>query len=253
MKRALGLVLLGLFAYLAFLVATFPAGWAYALAKPQLQRAGIALYQIEGTVWAGRVGRPEVRGHRLPPLDWRLRPLALLTLEGRADLALGGDRLRTTLTIDRNGGLRLAPLTLHWPVPEILELARLDALQLGGRLDARLEHLRIDAGLPRAAEGTLTWSAASTRLPVETHLGDLSLELTTTEQGIEGRFRDGGGPLGLSGTLALDPQGAWRLSLRLTPREGRQSDLGRLLAFLGRPDGQGRVTLQRSGRLSPWR
>ena len=251
MKRAVGLVLLGLFAYLAFLVGTFPAGWAYALAKPHLQRAGVALYQIEGTVWNGRAGRVVVRGQRLPALDWRLHPLALLTLEGRADLSLGGDRLRAGLAIDRQGRLRLAPVTVHWPVPELLALARLDALQLGGRLDARIERLRIEEGLPREAQGTLTWHAASTRLPLAAQLGDLSLELTTTADGIQGRFRDGGGPLGLSGTLKLDPEGHWRLELQLTPREGRQSDLGRLLAFLGRPDGQGRVTLQRSGRLTP--
>ena len=153
--------------------------------------------------------------------------------------------------MDRNLGLSLAPVDVHWPVPELLELARLEALQLGGRLDARIERLRIEAGLPREAQGTLTWRAASTRLPVAAQLGDLSLELTTTADGIQGRFRDGGGPLGLSGTLNLDPQGNWRLELRLTPREGRQSDLGRLLAFLGRPDGQGRVTLRRSGRLTP--
>ncbi len=240
---------LGLVAYLGFLVATFPAGWAYALARPQLEERGIVLYRPEGTVWNGRVAALDVAGRRLPAAHWRLRPAALLRGAVEVELALD-ERLRTTLDWDLGQRLRLAPLELQWDVPDLLRLLDLQALALGGRLEGRLERLEVAAGRPQAADGVLLWRGARTRLPSDAALGDLQLRLETTAEGIHGRFRDSGqGPLALSGTLQLDPQGQWRLSLQLTPREGRQSPLGRLLAFLGRPDAQGRVRLDLQGRL----
>ncbi len=250
-RRTLALVLLGLLAYLGFLIATFPAGWAYALAKPRLDPLGIKLYAVEGTVWDGRLGAMDIHGRRLPELQWRVRPTALLLGRLHTRLDVGEGRLQGELELSVDGRLRLAPVAVHWPLPELLQQLQLAALPLEGVIQGQLQRLEIADGLPRAADGTLTWRGAASGPPMAAKLGDLQLVLETRDDGIHGRFRDGGGPLGLGGSLRLAPDGAWRLELQLTPREGRQSPVGRLIAFLGRPDAQGRVVLRRSGRLSP--
>ncbi len=248
-RRALVLILLGLLAYLGFLIATFPAGWAYALAKPRLQPLGIKLYAVEGTLWDGHVAAMEIQGRRLPELQWQLRPTALLLGRLHTHLDVGGGRLQGEVELSLDGRLRLAPVTLHWPLPDLLQRLQLAALPLEGVIQGQMHRLEVVEGLPRVADGTLTWRGAASGPPMAAKLGDLQLVLETRDDGIHGRFRDGGGPLGLGGSLRLSPDGAWRLELHLTPREGRQSPVGRLLAFLGRPDPQGKITLRRSGRL----
>ena len=252
-RRTLALILLGLLAYLGFLIATFPAGWAYALAKPHLEPLGVKLYAVEGTLWDGRVAALEIQGRRLPGLQWNLQPTALISGQLRAHIDLDHGHLDGEIAARPDGSLQAGPLEIHWPLPQLLQTLQLAALQLDGVLQGRLERLEVQNGLPRAADGTLTWRGAATRLPMTAKLGDLQLLLETRNDGIHGRFRDGGGPLGLGGTLQLSPDGAWRLELHLTPREGRQSPVGRLLAFLGRPDPQGKITLRRSGRLQATR
>ena len=81
----LRLLLLGIGAYLLFLVVTFPAALAYRAIEERLN--GISLSGVSGTVWSGSARRLQAGNLRLQNVRWRVRFWPLLT--GRAELALG--------------------------------------------------------------------------------------------------------------------------------------------------------------------
>src|SRR5690606_26983266 len=98
-------IALGAGAYLAFVLATFPAGVAYRwFAPPEL-----ALIGIDGTVWSGRAALGSVAGLALRDVGWRLAPwrLLLASAGGQAEARLADGFVATEFS----AGLRRVTLT----------------------------------------------------------------------------------------------------------------------------------------------
>lgn len=203
MKR-LALALGALAVATAALLAWTPA----ALVLPGLVPSAVSLQDVRGTLWHGRAGQVRWRGHALGTLHWDAAPSALL----RAEFDL---RLRLAGPMRASARLRVGPVR-RW-----LEQARLElparwldgvlatpVLQPRGQIEIQLADARFERGQWHGVAGQARWKAAALTGVAAAPLGDLLADFSQVSPGrIEGRLRDVGGPLVLTGRFGVDARG----------------------------------------------
>ena len=199
------LAVLGMAAYLVFLLVNAPAAWV-GFALERASRGALALGDPAGTLWKGR-GLLALRSggafRGIADLEWSCNPLSVLT--GRLSVALSGaapeTRLRASVSVGA-GSLRFqnveanAPAALLEPALPAAAFARPD-----GRLRVLADSLEVgDAGVAGAA--TVEWLEAGV-LQVQ-RLGDYRLQITGSGARVELKLAT------LRGDLRLTGAGEWR-------------------------------------------
>jgi hypothetical protein len=247
--------LLGLLAYVIFLVLQFPAERAYAhWQASEYASREIALTSIRGSVWSGHAEMVVFKGQRLEALEWRLRPWALLI----GQVALGwrfrlpGDEGygQGVTALGLGGSIAFKDLEARFPASLAASLGRLQALRPAGTVNLNLQGLHWDGQSLAATRGRVVWQEAEIKLLKPLELGDLALTLeTTSEDVVKGVLSDAGGPLVAEGLLMLADDGGYQFSGSFGAREGAD-DLEQALRSLGRPGADGRVQVKHTGRLA---
>ena len=250
MKSWLKYLALGLVAYLIFLIVSFPASQAYFLVENTLneKKIPIKMYTISGSVWSGKVSRVTYNGKPFNNLVWEVLPWRIFTGQLAVAVKYNNRDSSAQFVAVRNlmGSTSLRNVRANMSAQEILSLAQIPAVKLGGHFTLNLAQLNLDS-----VKGRLVWSGAESMFPQKLVLGDLFADMSTANDGtINVKLGDGGGPLQLSGKLTLTPDGRYDLSTQMSSREGRQSFLGQSLGFVGRYNRQGKVEFKRSGKLS---
>jgi hypothetical protein len=251
-------IALGCGAYVAFALLTFPAATAYRWFAP----LGVSLSGISGTLWTGRAGLASIGGVPLRELEWDLAPLPLLI--GRASghfsarLADGfidgsaAATLRTVTLTDFEAATSLETLGSWLP----LQGAR-------GSLSVNIDELELRDRWPTSIVGTLRVGrlevpplvpgGSATLVP----LGDYELTgFQVAERRLAALLKDTGGPLEVTGTVALALQARETLNGAVPSFDGRVRERPDLPAALREPlefltvevDGSGWRTLN----LDPW-
>lgn len=202
MRRALAFAVLGIVAYLAFLLAAMPA--SYVATRVQLP-PGVVLHDPAGTLWQGSA-RATLTGAGMPvTLDriaWRFAPAALLGGEMAFDLTAQGPGVSAQARVGHgpngfsaSGAQAQADAAL---VEALVPLARTWRPQGTVTLDA--PRLAWREGGEVKGEARAEWKAAQVAMPAPRRLGSYRLEL-----------RGDGGPAKLTlSTLEGDVQLAGR-------------------------------------------
>jgi hypothetical protein len=233
--------------FLFFLLLTLPArhvwGW--------LGDGQLAVQDIEGTLWQGRVARLVHPAFSTGPLAWQLRPQALL--RGRIEYQLfmqsgaGGGELRAGRGLLT--GVYVADAHLTLPAAELAQRLHLQLVSVAGDFQIDLDELRLsDAGIG-ALQGIMVWRGAQFIQPSALTLGHLQMQLGLREGQVVGTLSDQGGPLELTGELLIEADKRYRLDAYLKPRADADASLREALGMLGAPDAQKRYRLQYSGSL----
>jgi general secretion pathway protein N len=242
-------VALGVGAYFAFALVSLPAGTVYRWFVPDtVQLAG-----IRGTLWSGSAAAGSVADVVVQDLRWRVRALPLFILRISADLetrlADGFIRARVSASPSR---VRLSDVQASTSWAALRDVLPVRGMR--GLANASFETLELTNGWPTAAVGELR--LAQLEAPAFGRqelipLGDYVMQLQDTdEEGILGAFSDAGGPLEVSGTLSLAPDGAYTLDGLIKPRPGAAADLVQGLQIMtGEPDAGGRRRLTLTGSL----
>jgi general secretion pathway protein N len=241
MKRTVTVIVLGVVAFAAIVLARLPASWVLPTAG-----ANFRCTSVEGTLWSGYCSDLEVSGAAMGDLTWRLRPARLLlgkvaahvdlehppttSVQGDVEVGLGGAVVARNLTASLPLDPKLlpgVPPTLTGSLHLDLALARVTRKGIVSSLDGRIEaHDIVDSS------GYVT------------PLGNFAV---TFSGGTTGHVQDLGGPLAVDGQLVLTPQPGYDLSGYVTPRANAVPALVNALEFLGTPDAQGRRQFALSG------
>jgi hypothetical protein len=250
MKRWLGYGLLGLVAYVVFLLSQLPATL---LMDSIAQRVpGFAVQDIRGSVFNGAAQGVRLRGAPIESLSWQWRFLPLFL--GRVEYQIGmvDPELRVSgnVAVGLDRQLRITDLTGSLPLAKLMALLGYAPLAISGQvhIDAASLHL-VATGLPRAATGALRLLGTRITLGRPLELGDFSAEFSTRDQDIVGNVKDQGGPLELTGALTLTPDGRYRFNGQVGIREQSNHELGQALSILGRPGADGKWKLNFTGTL----
>ncbi len=243
------LLLLGIPAYLVFLVLTLPATLVLGWLRPA--DAGWWLESVQGSVWCGEARRLHYAGLSLDNPEWRLRPLALLLGRVEYGLRVSGEAATVDARVGRalDGGFYLRDTHGRLAAALLTALVSGELLHAGGELQVELAALDYDQG-PQSATGQLRWQAAALTDPMEISLGDFQLLLETKDEpGIHGVLTDTQGVIAVDARLSLHPDGRYELLGTLEPRANATDELRESLALLGRPDARGRYRLNYRGKL----
>ena len=246
-------VALGVGAYLAFLIVSFPAATAFRWLVP----ADVQATGIEGTLWSGRAAAVAVAQLPLQDVRWRTTPWPLFTGRFAADvqarLADGFLNAHVNASATR---VRLSDARFALPLSLLQALFPLGGTR--GQATANLSTIELTDGWPTTVIGELRLAKLEVPPLVRTGaaqliaLGDylVRFEQPNGEQRVAASFNDTGGPLEVSGTLELKPSRAYAIDALIMPRAGAQPELVQGLSIMTQePDSSGRRRLMLSGSL----
>jgi len=213
MKPGWRSMVLGVVAYLLFMVTTAPAAKILSFVQPQ----GIGLSGIEGSLWSGRAALVTVSPLQLTDIRWsfRLFPLFVGQLEFAVEGQFQGKPVEAYVGSSFLGTPYVSDVRGQVAAEDLPGLLGLSLLQLSGELEFDIADVEwSESGYP-ALGGTVTWSSARVTGPVELELGKARLE-TRIEDGItRGKLDTEGGALLLQADVELISDGAYRLDANL--------------------------------------
>jgi general secretion pathway protein N len=239
---------LGVGAYLAFALSTFPAGTAVRWFVPP----PVALNGVQGTVWSGSAASGTIGDLSVQDVRWRLRPWTLLSgrVGANVEARFADGFLKTGITAstsrvqfdDFRGGTSLSTLALMLPVRG-----------MRGQASVALSSLELENGWPEHILGELKLAALeiangnSKSVP----LGDYTVTFgEAPARNIAARFVDNGGPLEVAGTVVVDAARMYTFDALIKPRDGASQQLvDGLNVMTSDPNSEGRRRLTLTGSL----
>jgi general secretion pathway protein N len=194
---------LGVAAYLVFLVATFPAAWfGYALERSS--GGAVVLGDSRGTVWKGRsvLAVRSGDGYRgVADIEWRCNPLSIFS--GRLAVTLSGDASSGSLKGNLSLGLRsvrLEKVEASLPAASFDPVPGIAFVKPEGRLRVVADSLEIGPASVRGA-ATLEWTEAG--MGGIARVGDYRLQINGSGETASLRLQT------LRGDLKLNGDGQW--------------------------------------------
>ena len=243
---------LGLGAYIAFTLATFPAGTALRWFAPP----GAAFAGVAGTLWSGSAASCSVGGFTAEALSWRLRagPLLLGRISADVEARIPDGFVSGSVTASPSR-LQLSGLRAATSLPALGNVLPVSGMR--GQASVTLESLVLENGWPSAVTGELKLAAleamplisdgSGSLLP----LGDYTVTFTPAPAGqVAARVVDNGGPLEVAGTVSLDAARNYTIDVLVEPRAGAPELLVEGLKIMtADPDAEGRRRLNLTGSL----
>lgn len=253
-KSWLGYLLIGIVAYVIFLIVTVPATWlSWGLAR--ITDGTVNLSEEHGSLWVGAgrlvVHYPRSASRDLGNTEWRVNPLWLPL--GRLQISLKATGSQSDLTV----AVGVTPKRIVLQRSNISADANMvSAFYAPARLLApkgRLQFTADDLALDKKGlhgNAVVTWEGASSGLSSVQPLGDYRIDISGTGADAALKLTTLRGDLQLSGT------GRWQLletgDLQfngIARPKSRGQELQSLLNLLGRDQGGGRRTLRLRTRL----
>jgi len=248
--RTIGLVLLGLLAFVFFLLITLPAAQAWAWFGRQ---APMQVYGISGTIWQGQAALVVQQNSRLEAVQWQVQPWSLLLGQVRANVQsrMPDGLLRSEIALSFGQRFEARQLRLDMPATELVQWAGLSLpVRVAGRFDTVMQELVVKGPKVLRADGLISWQDASisfgsSALP----LGQLVLRLVPAAQGTSGELTSQGGPIEIGGTLDLDQDGGFILDLAVQVVDDLPDGVQTSMKLLGIPEDGRQVHARLSGNL----
>ena len=246
---------LGIGAYVAFALSSFPAGTAYAWFAP----TALQLQGIEGTLWSGRAAAANVGELPLHDVRWSVHAWPLLlgrvAADLRAQLEEGYVAAHVNATRSR---VSLSDVRASTSLPTLRAVLPVGGLRGEANLTLSALDLDVAKAWPTKVVGDLKLLQLETT-PINltggprgklVPIGNYDVLLAEGGSPIKATFKDTGGPLEVSGTLAVDAARAYKLEGVIKPRADAPQELvDGLNVMTSEPDSEGRRRLTLSGSL----
>ena len=243
---------LGVGAYIAFALATFPAGVALRWFAP----AGVTFTGVAGTLWSGSAASCSAPGMSLDTLRWRVRPWSLFLGRVSANVEakipegfVSGDVTASPSSV------RFSDLRAGTSLPALGNVLPVKGMH--GQASVVLEELVLENGWPSTAVGEIKLAKLES-LPLipdgrnaYVPLGDYTVTLIEAPAGqLAAKFVDNGGPLEVQGTAKLDASRTYSIDALVEARANAPETLVQGLNIMtAEPDAEGRRRLNLTGSL----
>ncbi len=251
--KILGLLLLGLLAFVVTIVWKFPAAGVL----PHVNTNPVSVTGVSGSLWSGSAR--QVSSPRAPValsnVDWRVQPEKLLSGNTGAKLdfeVLGGDG---SVEVARNlaGQISVSNGKLQIPAQELEQFLPLPVAEFGGRVIADIESLELENNLLKRTRGTVVWRNATVSGALQARLGQIVLDIVPElQEGVQnhrGKLTNQDGELEIDGDLSIDPAGNYRADIRLKPLPDTPPEVISVLSLVGRQSGDGSYRIRNNGNI----
>lgn len=246
-------VALGVALFLVFLVVTFPAQYAYALAKKKFAPdMPVVLTGIQGTLWSGRAAPVMINGQRMDSLAWSIHPWTLLIgrVQARLEFRNGDSYGQGVVARGFTGKIYLKNLEAHIGLQRMRLFTQALPVGMEGSFILNLKELSFNKRTVLSADGMLAWDNAVINSPQRMEFGNLRAALTNDDEIVKATLSDGGGALNAEGLLNIARDGNYKFTGVFGARDANQRGLVQGLQFLGRPGPDGKITVSTSGPLA---
>jgi hypothetical protein len=243
---------LGFGAYVAFTLATFPAGTALHWFAP----SGLTAAGVTGTLWSGNAASCSIAGFTAEALRWRLRPTSLLLgrLSAEVEARIPDGFVSGVVTVS-SSAVRLNDLTGATSLPALASVLPLKGMR--GQVSVALQELVLQNGWPSTIVGNLKLAGLETMPLIPDGsgslmpLGDYTITFQPAPAGaLAAQFVDNGGPLEVSGNFNMDDTRVYAIDALVEPRADAPEALVEGLKIMtAEPDAEGRRRLSLTGSL----
>lgn len=214
---------------------------------------GVALQGLNGTLWQGSAARAVVDtpagALHLGAVEWRLRPLSLLSFAPSMDIQSRWGRQELTGRVTLRGPRDLDLRDVEATVSADL-LRQFLPVEVDGTFSAQLASLSLRSGMPVAGEGRLVWRDASWSSPEGAQpLGSYGLDFSQPEgEALTGQVITLEGPVQAEGRVSLEGA-TYELDLRIGGGGRLNSQISNALSLLAEPQPDGSFQLQLDGEI----
>ncbi|MGD8379321.1 MAG: type II secretion system protein N [Gammaproteobacteria bacterium] len=243
------IVLLGVAAYLAFLLATLPAVQLTSRLSGQIP--GLRMAAPTGTIWHGHADWLTVNHVRLDDVSWDASVWRLFTahLAWHVEAHLGDGFARGKVTLSPDGSATVSDFRAAVSVADAIALTPYRDVPAHGDATVRIDHLVFDDG----QAGNVTAEAVVNDLHVDWvgkgSLGGYRMTLKSAGDRIQGNFQDTGGPFSLTGTVDVRATGDYDVRGQIAARPSADPVLAQALDYLGKAGPDGKHDFNFAGRL----
>jgi general secretion pathway protein N len=242
----------GFGAYVAFAIATLPAGTALRWFAPP----GVTFAGVSGTLWSGSAATVSAQGLTVEQVRWQARPAQLLL--GRVVAGVEAripDGFASGIVTASSSAVRLSDVRAATSLPALAGLMPVSGMR--GQASLQLTELVLENGWPTTIVGELKLAGLEA-VPLISDgsgsllaLGDYTVTFRPAPAGaLAADFVDNGGPLEVAGTLNMDDARVYAIDALVEPREGAPTALVEGLKIMtADPDAEGRRRFNLTGSL----
>jgi general secretion pathway protein N len=243
-QRKRGLLITGLLTAVVALAALFPARVAYKLASPpHLEISGLS-----GTVWNGTAQEFATNGIYLRNLEWRMRPLSLLS--GKASFIVSGEPssgfFNSGLAVSLGGGtVTLSDLSASLPLAMIARAAGVQGLK--GSASLQIANMKLVAGRPAELDGSINVANLVVPLLARASLGGFRVDFFTQGDHIMASVEDTDGAVDLAGSLQINRDKSYSFRGVVIAKPNTPENLRQRIQYLPQTDQPGQHELALDG------
>lgn len=239
------LIATGLLAFVAAFVAMFPARVAYDWFVPQ----AVQVSGLDGSIWSGSATEASVAGLYLRDVNWRLRPLRLLTgqLAASIEASPSSGFLEADVAVGFGGDVALANVNASLPLSAFATIARVPGL--AGNASIQFQDLRLRDGLPVVADGTLTVADLVAPMVDASPIGGYRAEFFTDDNAVVASVEDVNGVFDLAGSLTISADRNYQFLGKVAATDKTSEKLRKQLRFLGSANDRGQHDIRLEGQL----
>jgi general secretion pathway protein N len=238
----------GIAFYLLFLVYQFPASLGWSLATQHMKNQ-IHLSGLQGSIWTGSANHITINSTSAGSLDWQLSPWSLLLGRVSADIRLSrqDEWLEGQVTLMTAGRLEARDLKVNLNGETLAQITT--PYLLHGLIMGDISTLNYEQGKTIQASGKIQLENADIEGPQSLTLGNVRTDIQPEGEGSQISIKNQDSPLDIKGTLKLNGNGSYRMTLGVLNRDNTRRDINRALKVLGKPDATGRIQLTYYGKL----
>jgi general secretion pathway protein N len=241
-RRRVLLLVAALTAIIA-LVVTFPARIAYQwVSSPFLAMSGIS-----GSVWSGKAREFSTFGIYLRDLEWRIRPLQILT--GKIAYSITGSPVsgffQSKIAIGLDGTMTLTDLSAALPLQMVERAAHVPGLR--GEASLQFERVQLVDGRASILEGTLTIADLVVPVVHQGSLGGYKAEFFSQNNGIVASVEDTDGVVDLAGSLQIKPDTSYSFLGQVIAKPNTPDAVREQMRFLGPANERGQQEIRLEG------
>jgi general secretion pathway protein N len=184
-----GFPLLGLLAFVVFLLATTPLPFVWSYLRPQLGPLPVDVRAVSGTLWNARLQLADPLAGVLG-LDWKLSPLSLLTISPELAINLRAEQMSASLDIQLlpNGSLLVKNGKGYLEAAMLTPILRKNRAEFAGSLEISNLQLQLQLQQPLVfskAEGRVVYSGGSASFPVDRKIVNSDIPMLVGDMGMD--------------------------------------------------------------------
>jgi len=255
-KNGRRLLILGIGAYIVFLLASLPASFLTRYILPSLKPAGmIKLQSVHGSVWKGEAMNATVNQFSLGHLDWKLNGWGLLLGDLDLKLAFKNDNSRGSglLSLGFGGSTEAEDIELQFPAEVLQPLFYGMPISFSGDLRGSIKSLELRPGKVLKGDGRVVWQSAALRAPQNIELGSFLIALEPVNNGTKLKITDQQqGPVVTDIGITVNGNGEYKLNGWMQARDESQQHITEALRLIAKADSSGKFWVSFNGKLRGW-